>query len=150
MTTTKQKKSFRPLVLATFGAALLLNGCVVQHRAVIESPPQAYPHYKKYHDRQYYDYNYRFSSREREEFYRYYHPNQRNKKRQKPIPPGHYKRPYNLHKPLPHNVRYQRLPRDLERHLPPPPNDMIRIRIGSDILLMHRKTRVIYDIIFNL
>jgi hypothetical protein len=128
------------LIAALFGSAFLLNGCVVQHRTVVQTPP---------HHHDYYDY--RFSNDDNYRLYDYYHPrhSSKYKKGYKRVPPGHYKRPYRLHEPLPPQVRYQRLPRDVEIRLPRIPDDLIRVRIGGDILLMHRKTRVIYDILFD-
>jgi hypothetical protein len=48
---------------------------------------------------------------------------------------------------LPKDVAYEPLPRDLERRLPPLPSpDYIRIRVGTDFLILNKKTRVIVDI----
>lgn len=128
------------VITALITTGLTLNGCVVQHRTVVQSPSH-------HHDR-YYDH--RFSADDNYYLYHYYHPRYKYKERRyKRTPPGHYKRPYMLHQPLPNHIRYQRLPRDMERRLPRIPDDLIRIRIGGDILLIHRKTRVIYDILFD-
>jgi len=58
------------------------------------------------------------------------------------LPPGLAKRDR-----VPADVHYEPLPRDLERKLSPlPDRNMIRVRIGQDIVLMNRKTRVILDL----
>jgi len=46
---------------------------------------------------------------------------------------------------LPVNVRSELLPADLERLLAPPPSGYVRIRVGPDIVLLHRQTRVVAD-----
>ncbi|MBN2646756.1 MAG: hypothetical protein JXR44_03100 [Thiotrichales bacterium] len=164
------------LVLMLFSLSFL-SGCVVQHRTVVQSPPQTYPAHNPYYDRQaphhradrrdddreydrrnayeqrdgrypHRDKDYRFGDNERKSIYQYYHP-KKPYKAGKPFPPGHDKRPYHLHKPLPKHVKYSRLPTHLEQRLGPPPRDLLRVRVGGDILLIHHSTRVIYDILFD-
>lgn len=48
---------------------------------------------------------------------------------------------------LPEEVAYEPLPRDLERRLPPlPSKDYVRVRVGTDFLILNKRTRVIVDI----
>jgi len=58
------------------------------------------------------------------------------------LPPGLAR-----HDRLPDDVRYEPLPRDLERELPPlPSKDYVRVRIGTDLLILNKKTHVVLDI----
>ena len=76
-------------------------------------------------------------------------------KHRKGLPPGLAKR--NGHLPpglakrdkLPPGLRGEPLPRDLERKLSPIPSTYIRVRVGQDIVLMDRKTRVVLDVIYG-
>lgn len=48
---------------------------------------------------------------------------------------------------LPEDVAYEPLPRELERRLPPLPSpDYVRIRIGTDFLILNKRTHLIVDI----
>lgn len=48
---------------------------------------------------------------------------------------------------LPEDVAYEPLPRELERRLPPLPSaDYIRIRVGTDFLILNKRTRLIVDV----
>ncbi len=48
---------------------------------------------------------------------------------------------------LPKDIEYERLPRDLERRLPPlPSQDYIRVRVGTDLMILNKKTRVVFDV----
>lgn len=58
------------------------------------------------------------------------------------LPPGLAKRDR-----LPPGLRTQRLPRDLERRLSPLPSGVIRVRIGTELVLMNERTRVVLDVI---
>ncbi len=52
---------------------------------------------------------------------------------------------------LPEDVQYEPLPRDLERRLPPlPSRDYIRVRVGTDLLILNKKTRVVIDMVQGL
>ena len=52
---------------------------------------------------------------------------------------------------LPEDVEYQPLPRDLERRLPPLPSpDYVRVRVGTDLLILNKKTRVVIDMVQGL
>jgi len=76
-------------------------------------------------------------------------------KHRKDLPPGLAKR--NGHLPpglakrdkLPPGLRSEPLPHDLERKLSPLPSTYIRVRIGQDIVLMDRNTRVVMDVIYG-
>ncbi|MHB8533895.1 MAG: hypothetical protein ACYDBW_00410 [Sulfuricaulis sp.] len=49
---------------------------------------------------------------------------------------------------LPEDVEYETLPRDLERRLPPlPSRDYIRVRVGTDFLILNKKTHVVLDVV---
>lgn len=62
------------------------------------------------------------------------------------LPPGLAKRDR-----LPEDVRYEPLPVELERKLPPlPDNNYVRVRVGQDIVLFDKKTRVVFDIAHGL
>lgn len=73
-------------------------------------------------------------------------------KRGRHLPPGLAKRrhlPPGLSRGdrLPEDVAYEPLPPDLERRLPPLPSpDYIRIRIGTDFLILNKRTHLIIDI----
>jgi hypothetical protein len=73
-------------------------------------------------------------------------------KRDGDLPPGLAKRdslPPGLarHDRLPDDVRYEPLPRDLDRQLPPlPSKDYVRVIVGTDLLILNRKTRVVLDV----
>jgi hypothetical protein len=58
------------------------------------------------------------------------------------LPPGLAK-----HDRLPDDVRYEPLPRDLDRQLPPlPSKDYVRVIVGTDLLILNKKTRVVLDV----
>lgn len=80
----------------------------------------------------------------------YYHP-----KKGKAMPPGLAKReqlPPGLAKRdrLPSGLQGEPLPSDLDRRLSPLTPDYVRIRVGGDIVLMERRTRVVVDIAYGL
>jgi len=48
---------------------------------------------------------------------------------------------------LPNDIEYEPLPRDLERQLPRlPSRDYVRVRVGTDLLILNKKTRVVLDV----
>ena len=75
------------------------------------------------------------------------------KKHRKRLPPGLAKRggrlPPGLAKlqRLPPGLGGRRLPADLLGRLSPIPDSYIRLRVGTDVVIMNRKTRVIFDVI---
>jgi len=58
------------------------------------------------------------------------------------LPPGLAKR-----QRLPRGLTGHHLPSDLLRRLSPIPDGYIRLRVGTDVVIMNRKTRVIFDVI---
>lgn len=69
----------------------------------------------------------------------------------KPMPPGLAKRnqlPHGLAKrdTLPRGLHERRLPADLVRRLSPAPAGYVRVIVGTDVVLMNSKTRVVMDI----
>ena len=90
-----------------------------------------------------------FSSRDRRLIRDYY------KKTKKKTPPGLAKRghlPPGLAKrdTLPSGLRGRNLPDELERRLSQLPDGYVRVIVGSDIVLMKSRTRVIIDIYRNI
>ncbi len=94
----------------------------------------------------------RINDHDREQIRHYY---EGSGKHRKGLPPGLAKR--NGHLPpglakrdkLPPGLRSEPLPHDLERRLSPIPSAYVRVRIGQDIVLMDRKTRVVLDVIYG-
>ena len=87
-----------------------------------------------------------FNNHDRRLINDYYH----NKRKR--IPPGLAKKgklPPGLAKrqTLPRGLSGRGLPRDLLSRLSPIPSGYIRLRVGTDIVIMNRKTRVIFDVI---
>lgn len=77
-------------------------------------------------------------------------------KHKKDLPPGLAKRGGNLppglakRDKLPPGLQGEPLPRELERELSPLPSSYVRVKVGKDIVLMDRKTRVVFDIVYGL
>ncbi len=85
------------------------------------------------------------------ERYRHRHKEKRGHGRGKGLPPGLAKRdrlPPGLAKRdrLPPGLSGERLPRTLERRLSPLPAGVIRLRIGTDLVLMDERSRVVLDV----
>ena len=90
-----------------------------------------------------------FNDYERDLIYKYY----RGKKRKR-VPPGLAKKnklPPGLAKRdrLPPGLQGRYLPGDLERRLRRLPDNYVRVKVGSDIVLMDHKTRVVFDVIYG-
>lgn len=66
-------------------------------------------------------------------------------KRQGGLPPGLAKRGT-----LPPGLREESLPVELERKLTPLPSGYIRVRVGHDIVLVDRRTRVVFDVVYDI
>lgn len=66
-------------------------------------------------------------------------------KKQK-LPPG-LARQVQKNGTLPPGLEGRRLPGELERQLSPLPESYVRLRVGLDVVLMNRDTRVIVDIV---
>lgn len=93
-----------------------------------------------------------FSSRDRQIIEEYYHGHSHGKsKKAKKVPPGHAKRdslPPGLAKRdrLPPGLEGRGLPSELEVRLSPLPAPYVRVRVGADVVLMDRHTRIVFDI----
>ena len=103
-----------------------------------------------------------FTDRERESIYTHYEKAKKHKKKHKnkhkQMPPGLAKKkhlPPGLQKQLvrngtlPPGLQGRGLPMDLERHMHRLPDDYIRVIVGSDIVLMNKRTRVIFDVMLD-
>ncbi|MGZ5910238.1 MAG: DUF1236 domain-containing protein [Reyranella sp.] len=66
------------------------------------------------------------------------------------LPPGQAKRMWNMGEPLPRQVVYYPLPRELYGQLTPPPYGYQYVRVDNDILLMVTATRLIVGVLGNL
>jgi len=95
----------------------------------------------------------RIGSRDREQISHYY--SRTHKKQHKKTPPGLAKRsgslPPGLAKRdvLPKGLQERGLPGDLERRLSRLPEGYVRVIVGTDIVLMKTRSRVIIDIYRN-
>ena len=80
----------------------------------------------------------------------------KSKKHKKGLPPGLAKRGGNLppglakRDRLPPGLQGDPLPYDLEKQLTRLPSSYVRVRIGEDIVLMDRKTRVVFDVVYDI
>ncbi len=95
----------------------------------------------------------RIEARDRAIIDDYYKKSYKNKKG---LPPGLAKRNGNLppglakRDRLPPGLQGDPLPSDLEKQLAKLPSTYLRVRIGQDIVLMDRKTRVVFDVIYGI
>ena len=86
-----------------------------------------------------------------DEYYKSY-----SNKSKKSLPPGLAKRGGNLppglakRDKLPPGLQGDPLPYDLEEKLTRLPSTYIRVRVGQDVVLMDRKTRVIFDVVYGI
>jgi len=62
------------------------------------------------------------------------------------LPPG-LERQVQRRGKLPPGLQTHPLPRGLERRLPPLPDNYVRVRVGTDIVLMNARTRVVVDMV---
>lgn len=62
------------------------------------------------------------------------------------LPPG-LERQIRRNGTLPPGLRMRPLPRALEARLPPPPENCVRVIVGTDIVLMNERTRAVLDVI---
>lgn len=91
-----------------------------------------------------------FSSHDRTLIEQYYRGSRQNAlppglaKRNGALPPGLAKRDT-----LPPGLASDPLPVALERRLTPLPAAYVRVRVGHDVVLMSRKTRVVFDVIYG-
>jgi len=65
------------------------------------------------------------------------------------LPPGQAKK-WSKGRPLPGDVQYYDLPRDLLYRLPPPPQGHHYVRVASDVLLIAAGTAMVVDVIENI
>ncbi|MGW8286782.1 MAG: hypothetical protein ACWGOD_00975, partial [Desulfobulbales bacterium] len=95
-----------------------------------------------------------FSDQDREKVNHYY----KSRRKAKKIPPGLAKKeelPPGLQKhiqkynELPPGLEGRRLSPDLDTSLTRLPKGYIRLKVGSDVVLMNEITRVIFDVIWN-
>ncbi len=93
-----------------------------------------------------------FSDDERHMIHHYFREQYQHKK----MPPGLAKKdtlPPGLQKQivrngtLPPGLEGRHLPYDLERRLRHLPDEFVRVIVGTDVVLMNRRTRVIFDVI---
>jgi hypothetical protein len=76
-------------------------------------------------------------------------------RRQKGMPPGLAKRNGNLppglakRDELPPGLQGEPLPYELEKELRKFPSTYVRLRVGRDIVLMDRKSRIIFDVVYG-
>ena len=95
----------------------------------------------------------RISDRDRSLIEHYYKKSYKNRKG---LPPGLAKRGDNLppglakRDKLPPGLQGEPLPHDLEGKLARLPSSYVRVRIGQDIVLMDRKTRVVFDVVYGI
>ncbi len=66
------------------------------------------------------------------------------------LPPGQAKKQWNVGQPLPPTVPYYPLPQPLMTQLAPPPPGYDYVRVGDQVVLMDRNTRLVNQIITNL
>jgi len=92
----------------------------------------------------------RFSDRDRRQILDYY-----SRGKSKKTPPGLAKRGGNLppglakRDALPPGLQGRGLPNDLESSLASLPDGYVRMKVGADIVLMNKDTRVVFDIIYG-
>lgn len=95
-----------------------------------------------------------FGDQDREKIRRYYG----ERKKGKGLPPGLAKKeelPPGLQKhikkygELPPGLEGKRLPRKLSRTLSRLPDGYVRLKVGTDVVLMNEKTRVVLDVIWD-
>ncbi|MBI3569543.1 MAG: hypothetical protein HY082_00305 [Gammaproteobacteria bacterium] len=85
-----------------------------------------------------------------EDYYR------KSAKHKKGLPPGLAKRGGNLppglakRDKLPPGLQGDPLPRELERKLSPVPSSYVRVKVGRDIVLMDKKTRMVLDVVYGI
>ncbi|HMM47957.1 MAG TPA: hypothetical protein PKC12_08250 [Thiobacillaceae bacterium] len=135
------KKPLIPVLLLLAAALPIgLSGC------------HAYQADVRMHDRDY-DARIVFSDHDRAIIHDYYRTHYRGlppglAKKGK-VPPGHaYK--MQRHRSIPADVRWERLPGDVERRLSRLPSGYARVAIGADVAIMNTRTRVVVDLLENL
>lgn len=95
----------------------------------------------------------RISDHDRSLIEHYYKKSYKNRKG---LPPGLAKRGGNLppglakRDKLPPGLQGDPLPYELERQLTKLSTSYVRVRVGQDIVLMDRKTRVVFDVVYDI
>ena len=94
-----------------------------------------------------------FSNHDRELIHHYYSQGKRKQippglAKKEQLPPGLQKQ-IKKHGKLPPGLEGRYLPHDLEQRLERLPKGYVRIRVGTDIILMETATRVILDVILD-
>ncbi len=97
-----------------------------------------------------------FSKHERERIRGYYASKRRKKSKRLPpglakkqrLPPGLNKH-VQRHGRLPPGLEGRALPAELERELAPLPTGYVRMRVGADVVLANKHTRVVFDVVHD-
>jgi hypothetical protein len=95
-----------------------------------------------------------FSARDREKIIHYFIDGKKNKTlppglaKKQELPPGLQKQ-IKKYGELPPGLEGRRLPDSLERTLNRLPEGYVRIKIEGDVVLMNEKTRVVFDVVWN-
>ena len=96
-----------------------------------------------------------FNDADRRQVHDYYSRSSSHHKRMPPglakkkqLPPGLEKHVARNGK-LPPGLQGRGLPGDLERHLSPLPESYVRLKVGSDVVLLNQKTQVVMDVIYD-
>lgn len=90
-----------------------------------------------------------FSDRDRMIIRDYYRGLPPGLAKQGKIPPGHAFR-MQRHQGVPPGVTWETLPADVERRLSRLPDGDVRIVIGTEVAILHTRTRVVLDVIETL
>lgn len=132
----------RSMLLISAAALVGLSGC------------ETYPYYGdvRVHDRDY-DVRVVFTDRDRvmiRDYYRdYYRGLPPGLAKKGKIPPGHAHK-LRRHYGVPPDVSWQYLPADLDRRLSRLPDGYVRVIVGTDVAILHTRTRVVLDLIEDL
>ncbi len=132
----------RSMLLFSAAALIGLSGC------------ETHPYYGdvRVHDRDY-DVRVVFTDRDRvmiRDYYRdYYRGLPPGLAKKGKIPPGHAHK-LRRHYGVPPDASWQYLPADLERRLSRLPDNYIRVIVGTDVAILHTRTRVVLDLIEDL
>lgn len=94
-----------------------------------------------------------FSTRDREHIYNYYRARAQHMPpglaKKGKVPPGHRKR-LERKGTLPPGIAYKTLPGELERTLSRLPRGYIRIKVGTQVMILNQETDVIVDVLHDI
>ncbi len=96
-----------------------------------------------------------FSDSDREKIMHHYTRSGKTKKvppglaKKQELPPGLQKH-IEKHGELPPGLGGRSLPEDLERSLAPLPHGYVRLKVGGAVIIMHQKTRVVFDVVWDI